>query len=102
MLQTVAHHLGEGIANILSVLDPELVLIGGVMLDDCPSFVDIVRDVVNTRAYRATDGVTRVEASAFSADLRWRGGLALALHDLFYAPSLSLPAIGGRMRAASM
>jgi predicted NBD/HSP70 family sugar kinase len=102
VLQTVAHHLGEGIANVLSVLDPELVLIGGVMIDDCPSFVDIVRDVVHARAYRAADGITRVEASAFSGDLRWRGGLALALHDLFYAPALSLPAAGSELRTASM
>jgi len=102
VLQTVAHHLGEGIANVLSVLDPELVLIGGVMIDDCPSFVDIVRDVVNARAYRATDGIIRVEASAFSGDLRWRGGLALALHDLFYAPALSLRAADGGLRTAAM
>lgn len=107
VLQTVARHLGEGIANVLSVLDPELVLIGGVMIDDCPSFVEIVREVVNARAFCAADGVTRVEASAFSADLRWRGGLALALHDLFYAPSLSLSAAANGttvngMRTASM
>jgi predicted NBD/HSP70 family sugar kinase len=102
MLQEAARHLGEGIANVLSVLDPDLVLIGGEVTVACPSFVDTVRDVVGARAYRAADGVTRVEASAFGADVRLYGGLALALHDLFYAPSLSLPATGGRIRTATM
>jgi predicted NBD/HSP70 family sugar kinase len=102
ILQAAARHLGEGIANVLSVLDPDLVLVGGEMTVACPSFVDTVRAVIGARAYRATDGVINVEASPFGADLRLYGGLALALHDLFYAPSLSLPAAGGQARMAGM
>lgn len=101
ILQDAAHNLGEGIANVLSMLDVELVLIGGEVTVASPTFVDTVRAVVDARAYRASDGATRVLPSAFGADQRLIGGLALALHDLFYAPSLTLPALGGRVRAAS-
>ena len=91
ILLDAARWLGEGIANLMSVLDSELVLIGGEVIDACPGVVDTIREVVATRAYRASDGNTRVLPSAFGADLRLYGGLALALHDLFYAPALTLP-----------
>jgi predicted NBD/HSP70 family sugar kinase len=94
ILLDAARWLGEGIANVMSVLDSDLVLIGGEVTVACPAFVDTVRSVVAARAYRSADGVTRVLPSAFGADLRLFGGLALALHDLFYAPSLRLLAPG--------
>jgi predicted NBD/HSP70 family sugar kinase len=102
ILQGAARHLGEGIANLLSVLDPDLVLIGGEVTVACPAFVETAGSVVAARAYRSADGVTRVLPSAFGADLRLVGGLALALHDLFYAPSLTLPASDSEPLAAGM
>lgn len=95
ILGETARRLGEGIANVLSVLDPELVLIGGEVVDVSPIFVETIRAVVEASAYRAADGAIRVLPSTFGRDLRLFGGLALALHDLFYAPSLTLPAAGG-------
>jgi glucokinase len=100
ILEEAARQLGEGIANVLSVLDPELVLIGGEVVEVSPIFVETIRAVVEASAYRAADGAIRVLPSTFGRDLRLFGGLALALHDLFYAPSLTLPAANGSVHAA--
>lgn len=102
ILLDAARWLGEGIANLMSVLDSHLVLIGGEVTVACPAFVDTIRSVVETRAYRSAEGVTEVLPSAFGADLRLFGGLALALHDLFYAPTLTLPAPGRLARVAAL
>ncbi len=91
ILMEGARWLGEGIANMMSVLDSALVLIGGEVTVACPAFVATVAEVVAARAYRSADNRIRVLPSAFGADLRMVGGLALALHDLFYAPALALP-----------
>ena len=65
-----ASHLGAAIANVLSMLDLELVLVGGEMAVVCPSFVDTVREVVRTQAYRAAPPDIRVLPSAFGLDVR--------------------------------
>jgi predicted NBD/HSP70 family sugar kinase len=101
IVQDAARWLGEGIANVMSVLDSDLVLLGGEVIVACPTFVDTVREIVAARACRSAKGVTRVLPSAFGADLRLFGGLALALHDLFYAPSVRLPARGQPSDTAS-
>jgi predicted NBD/HSP70 family sugar kinase len=92
ILLEAAHWLGEGIANLMSVLDVGLVLIGGEVTVACPAFVETAGAVVAARAYRSAAIDIRILPSAFGADLRLSGGLALALHDLFYAPALALPA----------
>lgn len=95
-----ARGLGEGIANLMCVLDADLVLIGGEVIDATPAFVETVRSVVTARAYRDADGAIRVLPSTFGADLRLVGGLAMALHDLFYAPPLTLPTSEERVRTS--
>jgi predicted NBD/HSP70 family sugar kinase len=101
ILLDAARCLGEGIANLMSVLDSELVLIGGEVTVTCPAFVETVGEVVAARTYRSADTAIRVLPSAFGADLRLVGGLALALHDLFYAPALALPASRRQGRGAA-
>ena len=101
-LREAARHLGQAIANVLSVLDLELVLVGGEVAVVDPSFVETVRKVVRARVFQASDAGIRVLPSAFGLDTRLFGGLALALHDLFYAPPLTLPTLGDRRSAAAV
>lgn len=91
MIVEAGRHVGLAIANVMSVLDPELVLLAGEVVHGCPAFVDAVRAEVEAHAFRAPRSVARVLPSAFGSDVRIVGGLGLALHDFFYAPSLSLP-----------
>ena len=55
---------------------------------------------IEEHAFRAPGTTTRVVASPFGRDVRLVGSLALALHDLFYAPTLELRPRGGPRRAA--
>ncbi|MCC6174820.1 MAG: ROK family transcriptional regulator [Chloroflexi bacterium] len=102
VLHDAARHLGRAVANILSVLDMELILIGGEAVVACPSFVDVAREVIHAEAARASGSVSRVLPSGFGMDTRLYGGLALALHDLFYAPALTLAATAGRRSVAAV
>lgn len=101
ILDDAARHLGAAIANVLSVLDLELVLVGGEVTAVYPGYVETVRAVVQKCSFRASAGGTRVLPSAFGLDARMYGGLALALHDFFYAPTLTLPSIEDRRGAAA-
>jgi predicted NBD/HSP70 family sugar kinase len=101
ILDEGARRLGEAIANVLSILDLELVVVGGEITVVYPAFVDVVRETVQACAYRASGDGPRVLPSAFGLDARMYGGLALSLHDFFYAPTLTLPASDSRRGAAA-
>ena len=83
-------YLGRAVANVLSVLDLRLVVLSGDVARDFPPFVEAVRAAVEVHAYRIGRPTVEVVASPFGADMRVKGSLALALHDLLYAPTLTL------------
>jgi predicted NBD/HSP70 family sugar kinase len=85
-------YLGRAIANVLSVLDLRLVVLSGDVARDFPPFVEAVRAAVEVHAYRIGRDAVDVVASPFGADMRVTGSLALALHDLLYAPTLTIQA----------
>ena len=95
-----AVHVGQAIANVLSVLYLEPVVIDGEVAVVLPGFVEVVRKVVHARSYRGSGTAVRVLSSAFGPDTRLFGSLALALIDLFYAPTLTLPAFDAGRSAA--
>lgn len=98
VIQDSADLVGLAIANVASLLDPELVLLAGTVVDCCPSFVERVRATVEQYAYHEPGAVTRVLPSSFGPSIRAVGGIALALHDLLYAPALTLrPSDVGRV-----
>jgi predicted NBD/HSP70 family sugar kinase len=83
-------YLGRAVANVLSVLDLRLVVLSGDVARDFPPFVEAVRAAVEVHAYRIGRPTVEVVASPFGADMRVKGSLALALHDLLYAPTLTI------------
>ena len=83
-------YLGRAVANVLSVLDLRLVVLSGDVPRDFPPFVEAVRAAVEVHAYRVGRVAVEVVASPFGADMRVKGSLALALHDLLYAPTLTI------------
>ena len=83
-------YLGRAIANVLSVIDLRLVVLSGDVPRDFPPFVDAVRAAIEVHAFRVDEVTVEVVASPFGGDMRVKGSLALALHDLLYAPTLTL------------
>jgi glucokinase len=83
-------YLGRAVANVLSVIDLGLVVLSGDVARDFPPFVDAVRAAIEVHAFRVDEVTVAVVASPFGGDMRVKGSLALALHDLHYAPTLTL------------
>jgi predicted NBD/HSP70 family sugar kinase len=93
-------YLGRAIANVLSVLDLRLVVLSGDVARDFPPFVEAVRAAVEVHAFRIGRSTIEVVASPFGGDMRVKGSLALALHDLLYAPTLTLQTAAPREAAS--
>ena len=79
-----ARIVGDVVADLITTLNPALVAISGMVLAAGPRYVDVVRQVALSRAYRATGFAPRVVASAFGTDAGILGAGALALEAQLY------------------
>jgi glucokinase len=74
-----ARFLGIGIANVIAVLHPELVVLGGEVSRIGPLFVDAVRREVRDRVRIFPADSVRIEVSALADRAALWGGIALAI-----------------------
>ncbi len=79
VLIRAARYIGIGVANVVTILHPDLVVLGGGVAEIGDLLFDTVREVVRERVGMfPTDGV-RVERSRLGADAGMLGGIALAV-----------------------
>ncbi|MEW5738481.1 MAG: ROK family protein [Myxococcota bacterium] len=79
-------HLALGIANLVTVLNPEVLVLGGGVLSRCPGMVARIRDVVGHRAGVAARRVLRIELARLGDDSGLVGAALLAAERLPAAP----------------
>ena len=89
VLKQAAKRLGAVLGEAIAILDPELVLLGGGMLQKLgDSFVEtLVQEI--PKSAMPTKPLPPVKSSSFGADAGVIGAATLVLHDA-YAPSLQL------------
>jgi glucokinase len=78
VLVRAAEYLGIGIANIVSILHPELIVLGGSVAAIGPLLFDTVRSTIHRRVGMFPTDHIRVEASLLGDRAALLGGIALA------------------------
>jgi predicted NBD/HSP70 family sugar kinase len=89
-LESVAHvarWLGIGLASLINVLNPTLVVLGGVLERIHPLIADELDEVLDRRTLRASRELLRVTPGALGAD-----GALLGAAELAFEPMLADPA----------
>ncbi len=81
-------YLGIGIANLVNLLNPQLVVFGGSLSLAHEFLMPAARRVVEERAMGELRHAARIVVSALKADACVLGGVALVLHDLLRRPHL--------------
>ena len=96
-LERVGRYLGVGIANMITVVTPQKVVIGGGVAAGIDLLLDTIRDEVRRHVFTTTlDGVEIVPAELGT----WAGGIGAAIHGAEQAAARSGGA-GGPMTAAA-
>lgn len=49
ILNQSAFYVGVGISNLINIVDPEMIILGGILIYKYPRYFDIVKDVASTR-----------------------------------------------------
>lgn len=78
-VREAACYLGLGIANIVSLLNPQMVVLGGGLMQAADLFVEIIRQTVEEWAQPIAARQVRIEKTALGEDAGLLGAARLAL-----------------------
>jgi glucokinase-like ROK family protein len=97
IIETAAGHLATGMANLVNLINPELIVVGGFASDAGDLLLDPLRSALRSRAFPLLRDVQRVELTTFGSKVGVVGAAAVALDRFFYSPPF---AVTGPVRAA--
>jgi glucokinase len=80
-IEVIGQRLGVGIANIVNIFNPEVVVIGGGVIAAGEMLLAPAREVMRERALSPGRELVRVEAAAFGPEAGMLGAALLALEE---------------------
>ncbi len=54
ILNQAALYMGVAVGNLINIFDPQMIVMGGILLRNYPQYFDIVQDVANTKKMKGT------------------------------------------------
>jgi len=81
-----AGHLGVGVAALVNVFNPELVVLGGLAGDAADLMLPAVQETVRARAFPFLGSSVRIEPTSLGPDVGLIGAAALALNSFYSDP----------------
>jgi glucokinase len=82
VFKTVGTYLGIGLANLINIIDPEIIVIAGGVVNGWDLFARDMQNVVNERAVRATAAQVKIAAAQCGDNAGLLGAARLAFDDL--------------------
>jgi glucokinase len=82
VMKDMGRYLGIGIANLINIFNPEMVVIGGGVKDAWDLFIDATREEVRKRAFSYTAERTKIVPSMLGDDAGMVGAAAVAFQKI--------------------
>lgn len=79
VVRDVAYMVGVAVSNLISLLNPETVVLGGELVEAGPEFVSIVSDTARARSIKEMAAMCRIVRSTMEQDPPLMGAYELAL-----------------------
>lgn len=79
VMREMGRYLGMGIANLINIFNPEMIVIGGGVMEAWPLFIDYTREEIRRRAFEYPAERTRIVQSLLGDDAGVVGAAAAAL-----------------------
>ena len=87
-LGEISVQLGIGIANLVNIFNPEMVVLGGALSLASPFLLPVINETVREHALARPWEIVEVAASAHGADACVMGAVALVLDEILREPLL--------------
>ena len=88
-LQEVGKYLGIGIANLMNIFNPQMVVLGGALNSASDILLPIVERVVAANAMGLVSEDVKIIASAHGTEACVMGAVALVLDDILREPTFA-------------
>ncbi len=84
LISELAHSLGVALSNLVNVINPELIILGGLFAQGCDQILPVAESTMRETSFAGMGEKVRVQTTSFG----WRAGVigsaALALMTFFY------------------
>lgn len=81
--EEVVHYLGIGIGNLINIINPEAIILGGEVINSYPELIEPLRDIIRSYTFNQKALNTKVlKANNLSEDINL-GGMALIFNHIF-------------------
>ncbi|SJZ42094.1 ROK family protein [Selenihalanaerobacter shriftii] len=82
ILEQVTNYLGIGVANLVNILNPEMIIVGGGVSQAGDMILQPIREVVNQRALKAPAEVVKIVPAQLESEVGVVGAIAKALVEI--------------------
>ncbi len=83
ILSRIGKNLGKGIAVLVQLFNPEMVVLGGKMSESGPYLITPVQQAINTYAMSQISNRAKIDVSKMGNDIGLRGAMAVVMEDVF-------------------
>ena len=83
LVEKAARYLGIGIANMVNIFAPEIVILGGMMVEESELLVELLKNALRTKALQKIGEDLQVELSSFGSKEGIMGAISLGWADCF-------------------
>jgi len=87
-LETIGHHLGVGIASLVNILNPELVVFGGILSLAGEFLMPVIEQEVNQRALKWNREAMKLVLAKHGSDACVMGGVAAVYQAILAQPDI--------------
>lgn len=91
ILTEVANYLGTGLSNLVNLLNPQLIVLGGLCVDAGEELLTPLRSTLREQTFPLVRDVTEVTVTSFGQQAGVIGAAAVALDEFFYSSTVSMP-----------
>ncbi len=89
MLQERAHYMGIALANLVNVINPDIIIMGGLFATGHDLLLPRVEETMRQRAFADLGKSVALHVTTFGREVGMVGAAALALDAFFYRQSVS-------------
>jgi predicted NBD/HSP70 family sugar kinase len=84
MLEERACYMGIALANLVNVLNPDLIVLGGILAEGGDLLLPTIERVMRQRAFANLGAQVQIKTTGFGPQAGEIGAVALALNTFFY------------------
>lgn len=100
IVDEAARHLATGLASVVNLLNPELIVVGGFFAEAGETALRPLRAALRPQVFPLLRDVVRIEATSFGSSVGVVGAAAVALDHFFYATATADEAADAAERSA--